>query len=104
MSPAMALAHELGHGAQHLVGVIESSKSYTAKEILAIEEANLSSHETPIAKELGEYTRKNYSDASEMYRVSTSTDWGYLKSNVVWYKPWSWFKSPTFINENVWKP
>lgn len=104
MSPAMALAHEMGHGAQLLAGVIESSKSYNQKQILAIEEANLASYETPIAKELGEYTRKNYGDAKMMYRVSNSTAWGHLKSNVVWYKPWTWFKSPTFVNQNSWKP
>jgi hypothetical protein len=103
ISPAVALAHEMGHGAQQLAGTIESRR-YTRKEILLIEKDNLLSYETPIAKELGEYTRKNYLDAKGWYRVSNSTDWGCLISNVVWYKPWTWLRSPTFVNENSWKP
>ena len=42
-----------------------------------------------IAKELGEYTRKNYKDASGSYRVSTSTDWGVREYRM-------------FINQNPW--
>ena len=70
-SAAMALAHEMGHAAQHLEGLFDG------KTIGQIENDNVKRYETPIANELGEYTRKKYGGGT-MYRMDNSTDWGVL--------------------------
>ena len=60
-SPALSLAHEMGHAAQHLDGELNKyiqSKSKADKVI--VEESNVTKYETPIAKELGEPTRTSY--------------------------------------------
>ncbi len=77
-SPAIALAHELGHAAQWINkkgwylaavstvmsgdGSKKGSEAYKAK--MLIENDNISTHETKTAAELGEGTRKNYEDAA----------------------------------------
>jgi hypothetical protein len=108
MSPAMALAHEMGHGAQYLSGLLKANKAYTHIQMLEIEEANLLSYETPIAKELREYSREKYSDGHRMQRVFTSTDWGIMVTVHEWHyylAPWHWgTPSKAFMNQNMWTP
>ena len=66
-SAALGLAHEMGHGAQHLDG------EFDGKTRSEIESDNLKKYETPIAKELGESTRKSYTDNKGTVRMTTST-------------------------------
>jgi len=66
-SPAMSLAHEMGHAAQELDGEINGK---TRGEI---EEANLKKYETPIAKQLGEPTRATYNDGRGKRKMNNST-------------------------------
>jgi len=78
-SPAIALAHEMGHGVQwvknrgwYLAYVNQvlngdaqksGSPAYNAK--LVIENDNIQTHETPVAQELSEGIRKDYNDAAD---------------------------------------
>ncbi len=104
----MTLAHEMGHGAQHLEGKIDPNKRYTSKEKLVIEEDNLARYETPIGKELGEYTRKNYKDALRIQRMNNSYEWGTFVIQRPWWhylNPVNWFRPNTkFNNQNPWTP
>jgi hypothetical protein len=93
LSPALALAHEMGHGAQQLDGLIKLDKNSDVTNRTWVENNNLATWETPIAKQLGEYTRKNYRDAYEYFTVSRSTDWGKLESyQGQWWEVWNWGK------------
>lgn len=99
MSPALGLAHEMGHGAQHLDGLIEFNKCGNPKNSVWLEKNNIATWETPIAEELGEHTRKNYSDAYKYFRVNHSTDWGKLVPVVhKWWEFWKWGKK-VFVNQ-----
>jgi len=71
-SPAIALLHEIGHAVQWIdktgwyINLVNTAMQGgkagdTAK--LAVENDNIDSHETPVARELGEGTRKDYNDA-----------------------------------------
>ena len=107
MSAALGLAHEMGHAAQHLsreydeiFDAMINNKPISKEQILMLEEANLAKYETPIAQELGEYTRANYGDAKRMHRMKSSTDWGTLNP---WYYTWApWLES--YENQNTWTP
>jgi len=55
-TPALQLAHELGHAEQDVQGELRG------KTVAEIEQANLTKTETVIANELGEPTRSNYDD------------------------------------------
>ena len=66
-SAALGLAHEMGHAAQDLDGELNLSAR------LQTENANLKKYETPIAKELGEPTRNNYSDYQGPITMNNST-------------------------------
>ncbi|MDQ6422393.1 RHS repeat-associated core domain-containing protein [Paenibacillus sp. LHD-117] len=107
-SAALGLAHEMGHASQHLEGLLDEKTRMTTELRNKIEADNLSRFETPIAKELGEYTRKNYADASGTYRMSNSTDWGALvPTRPKWHyiAPWNWGKpGKAFENQNPWTP
>ena len=65
-SAALALAHELGHAKQWLddkAGYLKEYKKALAEDrgaLLRIENANVTMHEIPIAKELGEPWRPDY--------------------------------------------
>ncbi len=73
MSAALALAHEMGHGAQHLDGGMDAYfNNQTRYEHLKVEEANVNKYETPIAKQLGEPTRSSYEKATGGYRTNNS--------------------------------
>lgn len=103
-SPAITLAHEMGHAVQYLDGTLEA-KAYTRSEKHEIEEDNVAQHETPIAKELGEYWRKNYDDASGFYQMNNSTDWGTRNFNPGgWLNPLNWFRPNDYTNKNKWQP
>lgn len=77
-SAALGLAHEMGHASQYLDGALDPlNNAKTQAEADAarakIEADNLKNCETPIAKQLGEPTRKNYLDASGVYTMNNST-------------------------------
>jgi hypothetical protein len=100
LSPALALAHEMGHGAQQLDGLIEKDKDGHVTNGKWLEKNNLATWETTIAKELGEYTRKNYREAYNYRRVNCSTGWGYLQREPgKWWEFWHWTKIE-FVNQN----
>lgn len=77
-SPAIGLLHEMGHGIQWvknhgwfmayvnnvLAGDAQKMGSLAYKSKMIIENDNISTHETPVAKELNEGTRANYTDAA----------------------------------------
>jgi hypothetical protein len=71
-SPAIALLHEIGHAVQWIkktdwyiskvsTAMGGGSDSQAAK--LAVENDNIETHETPVARELKEGVRKDYNDA-----------------------------------------
>jgi len=103
MSASLCLAHEMGHAAQHLDGVIVNGAKYTKKQILEIEESNLRMYEIPIAKELGEFARRNYGDASGWYKMANPIQWGVLHTvRPAWHylNPFNWGK-PSKYFENL---
>jgi len=71
-SPAIALLHEIGHAVQwiektawyitHVNTAMGGGKGADAAK-LEVENDNIDSHETPVARELKEGTRANYNDA-----------------------------------------
>jgi hypothetical protein len=94
----------MGHGAQHLEGYLDGFLSGNITRA-QVEANNLARYENPIGDELGEYTRKNYDDASRMYRMSTSTDWGTIVTRPWWHyiAPWNWGKPGKVVeNQNPW--
>ena len=110
-SPVLALTHEMGHAAQCLSGVFDpylDMDEIPDDQLMEIEESNLKKYENPIAKELGEFTRKNYEDTSGFYKVDSSTDWGTREKLRPWWHyiaPWNWGKPQwDFINLNSWTP
>ncbi len=66
MSPAMSLAHEMGHGAQDLDGELDGKTRSQG------EAANLKKYETSIAKQLGEPTRSSYNSVKVKRRMNNS--------------------------------
>ena len=108
MSAAMCLAHEMGHAAQHLNGELDaylSDGEISDDERDVVEAANLAKYENPIAKELGEFTRKDYYDKYSIYFMDNSTDWGVIVTlkwyNYIW--PGNWGKPSTYFNNlNKW--
>ena len=78
-SAAMALAHEMGHAAQHLEGGFDAYLAIPKRNInqrdrerARIEADNLARFETPIAQELGETTRGRPTHGVER-RMNNST-------------------------------
>ena len=102
MSAAMALAHEMGHASQHLDGTFSSLTNITGALRKQIETDNLKRHETTIASELGEYSRKKYGDASQVREMKNSTEWGYLKMPGSAWNPVNWVKPMILVNQNTW--
>ena len=101
MSPAVLLAHEMGHATQFVEGMFDAGTWISRREV---EADNLARFETPIATELGEFTRENYDDAKRKYSVSDSTDWGTFVSN----PNRSWWEvgkpSKVYESRNTWTP
>ena len=62
--PVVVLAHEGGHGAQDIDGIIEEAlkDGFTEEERLESENKNLEQHEIPISQELGLEHRDHYLD------------------------------------------
>ena len=108
MSPAMVLAHELGHAVQQVEGFadIEYIMSLLITDFAAhnrevLEPDILYRFEGPIARQLGEPTRERYEDAHRrMVEVGTSTDWGHM----AWGQGFLSFPIRTFENLNTWSP
>jgi len=101
-SAALGLAHEMGHGAQHLDGGMAAFlKSPTQSNRNKLEAANLKNYETPIAKQLGEPTRKNYYSWSDVHRMNNSTHFRTTTTRPEWHyiAPWNWGK-PKVISIN----
>ena len=101
MSPAMSLLHEMGHAAQQFEGWFDGSWNRWV-----VENDVLARFETPVANELGEYTRSNYLSARNGYRVSSSTNWGYVVTVHPWWHDsslWNCVDSCTIlVNLNTW--
>ena len=91
MSPAMTLAHEMGHALQDLTGQLQGVT--TEAGILLVEENNVDLIETPIAKELGEPYRDSYLDAIGTKTMQNSTHY-----TTVYTRPW-WY----YLNPKNWK-
>ena len=66
-----------------------------------LEAANLKKYENPIAKQLGEPTRKNYNDVSGLQRMNNSTHFRTTTTRPWWHYigPWNWGK-PGVISVN----
>ena len=104
-SPALQLAHEMGHAAQYLDGDWERGMfEWEIEDGTPGSPGNVPKWETPIAEELGEYTRNTYYMGASSWRMDTSTDWGVLKSNPnrSWWQFWE--PKNVFVNQNTWKP
>ena len=80
-SAALGLAHEMGHAAQNLEGMLNGS-SWSIDDI---EESNLKTYETPIANELGEPTRSSYYDNIGTKDMLNST---HFTTAVMVARPW----------------
>ena len=105
MGAAMALAHELGHAAQHIeYDAIGLTYSFGISDPMPYENSNLDRFETPIAKELGEFYRSNYFDWSAIRKMDNSTDWGQLYNPHPWWEFWNWGNKSAFESLNSWKP
>jgi len=104
MSPAIGLAHEMGHATQLMEGIITRDMWITEELHKKIEADNLARFETPIATELGEFTREKYGDAKSSYVMSNSTDWGALISNPdrSWWEFWK--PGKVYESMNTWTP
>ena len=82
LSPALILAHELGHAAQWISGDMDTWISTRCpREMQRLENANMRDWERPIARELGESIRRHNRDVPDdsaewFVRVSCSTEWG----------------------------
>ena len=72
-SPTVQLAHEMGHTSQYVDGYMDESLQdniITDYERFKIERNNNTKYETPIAKQLGEPTRANYSDGKSIVEMN----------------------------------
>jgi hypothetical protein len=89
MTPAGALAHELGHADQDNRGDYNkySDRTRTPSERLAMEESNVKNTETPIQKGLNGGIRSDYSDWQYAFRTDGATTTN-EKSKIVTNKSW----------------
>ena len=98
-SPAIVLAHELGHAAQELDGIFDELNW----DVGAIEAHNIETWEIPIGTELGEFTRTHHADVSGWLVVDCPTAWGIRHRNHYWWHyfwPGNW-GNPMFTFENL---
>lgn len=74
-SPAIGLAHEMGHAAQWVssrgwyLAYVNQALQGNQKSKLLIENDNITTWETPVAKELGEGTRKDYNTSANFAKA-----------------------------------
>jgi len=104
MSPAMTLAHELGHAEQQLTGMVSPNISIPEWHVLTgdLEDDVINRWETPIARQLGEYTRNSH--IGSFVDVETSTDWGQMvwgQQQLLNFIP---IPARIFQNQNEWTP
>ena len=118
LSPALALAHEMGHAYQDLIENLlpPNNQPITDIERAQLEQDNMERFELPIANQLGEYTRADYNDRHpDMYKryftTNSSTDWGSLTGKYNHWFLYYWFHPSVvkvndreFINQNMWQP
>jgi len=75
LSPAVGLAHEMGHAAQQLDGFLD--KFINGQITMSQMEANnLEVWENPISRELGEHVRARWEDGIDLVNVNNPTHWG----------------------------
>jgi len=110
-SAAIGLAHEMGHAAQHLQGnnyFMESIARPGNRQLLfRMENDNIARFESPIAKELGEFTRSGFGTSSGTHRMRSSTHWGTVHTLPMWLyiNPRMWRQPRRIVtNENTWTP
>ena len=94
-SAALGLAHEMGHAAQDLDNELNGMR-------YDIENANVAKYETPIAKQLGEPVRKDYTDAVACRRMNNSIHYTTTYCRPWWHyiAPWNWGKPRVSITEH----
>ena len=94
-SAALGLAHEMGHAAQDLDNELNGMQ-------YDIEYANVAKYETPIAKQLGEPVRKDYTDAVACRRMNNSIHYTTTYCRPWWHyiAPWNWGKPRVSITEH----
>ena len=94
-SAALGLAHEMGHAAQDLDNELNGMQ-------YDIENANVAKYETPIAKQLGEPVRKDYTDAVACRRMNNSIHYTTTYCRPWWHyiAPWNWGKPRVSITEH----
>jgi len=75
-SPAMILAHELGHVVQHIAGEIPLGRNSTSADRRGVESRNISNNEQVIARQLGEPVRNSSFTNVRPQIVGGPTQWG----------------------------
>ena len=97
-SPALGLAHEMGHAAQDLTGVLSNCVGIE----FMIEPFNLRDYETPIAKELDEPIRENYGDWTGYMDMNNPTHHRttYIRPWLHYLLPWNWFKPRVIVTDH----
>ena len=97
-SPALGLAHEMGHAAQDITGVI--NEAHGSEYYLEVH--NLQTYETPIARELGEPIRNNYFDGSGYMDMQNSTHYRTTYTRPLWHYILFWnLFTPNVIDCNL---
>jgi RHS repeat-associated protein len=84
MSPAMSLAQEMGHAAQHLDGEFDKFYVSAQRREDKIEADNLKKHENPIAKQLGEPMRPSYKSHNGPQGMNNSIHYKTKHTGVKW--------------------
>lgn len=95
----------MAHAEQDLNGTLNEKANEKERE--AIEWEVITNYENPIAQELGEFTRSNYSDVLVSYTTDHSTDWGVVYISL-WKRLLPFLVSADslldFDNLNPWNP
>lgn len=97
-SAALGLAHEMGHAAQDLTGVLSNCMGTE----FMVEPFNLRDYETPIAKELGEPVREKYWDETGHMDMNNPTHHRttYIRPWLHYLLPWNWFKPRVTVTDH----
>ena len=105
-SPALSLAHEMGHAAQFIDGeikppvIVDMPLMNYPNEL--IESGNLIQYETPIATALGEPCRNHYLEGIGIRTMNNSTHYRTQGIRSWWWciMPWNWGKSNVIAIEH----
>ena len=104
MSPAMALAHEMGHVLQFQQGMFDYHTNMTRALRNELESDNMNRFEFKIAYELNEPPRAHHNHGV-LFRVPTSTCWGETYNPRSYWNPFRIFTGHSgFRNLNPWQP